>query len=92
MCTHWNSDHQTRLVSDTQIVNMRALENGAQVQQVSKMFGSLSYAVNHSFLCSRSPSHLHVSSMQAVLPPRREVLVFGTGGTFFQVDILHSRY
>jgi hypothetical protein len=42
MCTHWNSDQQTRLVSDTQIVNMRALETGAQVQQVSKMFGSLS--------------------------------------------------
>jgi hypothetical protein len=28
-------------------------------------------------------SHLHVPNMQAILPPRREVLVFGTGGSFF---------
>lgn len=49
------------------------------VQQVSKVVRSLLRCEPFSLLFFIIFSHLHVPNMQAVLPPRREVLVFGTG-------------
>jgi hypothetical protein len=71
----------------TQIVNVEAVETGANspasLKDITTPWTILPSALV--FL-----QHLHVPNMQAILPPRREVLVFGTGGSFSQIDMLQQ--